>query len=146
MTWTEYFSPTVDPSALPLPSQTESTSVLLSMMICTRQSATSSRTKQEPSTTRVWRVLRTIRLSTSTPSETRGGDEAKRWGCSTTEISPLLLTSFLPKVPGEDVYHVAQYAKKLIPAMQGTDPLHLKTVATCKHFLAYGKNISPSAP
>jgi beta-D-xylosidase 4 len=48
---------------------------------------------------------------------------------------------FFAKVPGEDVYHIAQYAKKLIPAMQGTDPLHLKTVATCKHFLAYGKHI-----
>jgi beta-D-xylosidase 4 len=41
------------------------------------------------------------------------------------------------EVPGEDPLHISQYARALIPAIQGTDPLHLDLVATCKHYLGY---------
>jgi hypothetical protein len=40
-------------------------------------------------------------------------------------------------VPGEDPLHISQYARALIPSIQGTDPLHLNIVATCKHYLGY---------
>ncbi|KAH7177018.1 glycoside hydrolase superfamily [Dactylonectria macrodidyma] len=41
------------------------------------------------------------------------------------------------ETPGEDSFHIQSYVSKLVPALQGPDPLKKQIIATCKHFAAY---------
>jgi len=46
--------------------------------------------------------------------------------------------------PGEDPYHVSQYAIQFVRGLQqGSDPRYTKVIATCKHFLAYSVEDTP---
>lgn len=55
------------------------------------------------------------------------------------------------ETPGEDAYHVQNYIRNLVPAMQGDDLNNKQIIATCKHYAVYdletgryGNNYDPT--